>query len=82
MSRKSTDFYCQCSLKRPDKEEYTISWIPAEFAIPNRLLSLKTNDVWSDWLVQSASSPIAAEIVEAGRDKYRDWFGTDWIRED
>lgn len=73
MSRKTTDFYCQCSLKRPDKEEYTVSWIPAEYAIPKKLLSLKTDDVWSDWTVLSAGPPVAAEIVESHRDDYRTW---------
>jgi hypothetical protein len=77
MSRKRADFYCQCSLKSPTAECYTVSYIPAQYAIPNKLLSLKTNDIWEDWIVQSAGPPHPAKLVEAHSDDWRKWFDND-----
>lgn len=73
MSRKKTDFYCQCTLKSPTGNEYTVSWLPEEYATAGALLSLKTNDVWRDWVVQSVGSKVEAAIVESHRDDYRTW---------
>ena len=74
MSRKETDFYCQCTLKRTESDTFTVSWIPHEFAIQDKLLSLKDiNNKWDDWIVQSVGEKIRAELVEARRDDYRDW---------
>lgn len=78
MSRKSAEFYCQCSLKQPKAEVYTTSWIPAQYAIPNKLLSLKnSHDEWEDWVVQAAGPPHPARLIEAHKDDYRKWFDND-----
>lgn len=45
--------YKQCKLTR--ENTYTVSWIPAEFAVVGKRLRLRENGVWQDgWVVESA----------------------------
>ena len=75
MSNKHTSHYCQCLLERSDsnpRNTYrTVSWIPSKFAITNKTISMKDNDIWNDWKVLSSSPPVEAEIVE---DRERDYL--------
>ena len=77
MSRHKANSYSQCSLKHPSEERYTISWIPAQYAVPNKLLSLETDGIWEDWVVQSAGPIRPASSIEERQDDYRKWFDND-----
>ena len=75
MSNKHADFYCQCTLKLKNSETYTVSWIPAQFAKPGKELDLKrsSTELWETWIVQTASEPRAADLVEERENDHRNW---------
>lgn len=68
--------YQQCRLRRGNT--YTVSWIPAQFAVVGKVLKLKdNNDVWVDgWIVESAGAVVdyLPDTHNAGRD-HRDRTG-------
>lgn len=76
MSKKSTEFYSQCTLLRTENNKLirTVSYIPSKFAFINRVVSLLGNDdKWSDWTVVSVGEKKPAEYVEKHADDYRDY---------
>lgn len=42
--------YIQCKLQKENR--YQVSWIPEKFAVLNKILKLKENEIWEDgWKV-------------------------------
>lgn len=68
MSRQTTDSYCQCTLSRvqvePNTIVRTVSWIPTKYARLGGTISLKNNNIWTDWLVEAVGKPKDAHLVE------------------
>lgn len=69
--------YNQCTLQRLRDESSTetiISWIPTQFAIVNKIISLKENNKWSDWKVITIGPPHSAKQVEENADSWRNYI--------
>jgi hypothetical protein len=68
---KKVDFYKQCTLRKDNT--YTVAWIDAKRAIIGETVTIKHDDGSIDegWKVETASSPLAASIVEANERNYK-----------
>jgi hypothetical protein len=67
---KKIDFYKQCTLRKDNT--FTVAWIDANRAIIGETVTIKhDNGTLEDgWRVETASSPLAASIVEANERNY------------
>lgn len=67
---KKVEYYKQCELRK-DKTT-TVAWIDADSAILGNIVTIKHDDGRLDagWKVETASSPLAAAIVEANERNY------------
>ena len=55
-------FHRQCKLIKGDAT--TVSWLPEEFAIVNKLVKLKDNGVWVDgWKVEFVGTKLPTKYV-------------------
>lgn len=64
---KPTEFYSQCILEKklPNSRLEQVAYIPAKFAVVNKVLRLKEKDTWDDgWVVKSIGPLEPAEKVE------------------
>jgi len=74
MSNKKTT-YTQCTLK--NKEWIQVAWIPTKYAVKDRQIKIRENDVWKEWRVtvvgQTIDRPIySPELIKIHRNNTGD----------
>ena len=74
MSKQKADYFAQCTLEQRNADgtkTVTVTYIPKEYAVKDKKIAMKDNDVWSEWIVATVGHIVEGDYVREHRDDYR-----------
>lgn len=70
-----TQTYNQCTLSlQNNPNTKTICWLPSQIVSLNKIVSIKENNTWNDYIIINFGPPHDASIIEEHKDTYRNYI--------